>query len=147
MGTQGFLGTTAPMGADIALLGSIAVAVALTVGAWLAIRGRYEAHRWVQTAAAAINLLLVLGIMIPSLISVKPSENADLPPSAFLYMTGHEILGALALLFGLFVVLRGNNLVPARLRFNRYKPFMRWAYGLYLAATLIGIAVYLVLYL
>jgi hypothetical protein len=44
------------------------------------------------------------------------------------------------------VVLRGNELVPARLKFNNYKPFMRWAYGLYMAATLIGIAVYVVLY-
>lgn len=147
MESSGILGTEASLGADIALLGSIAVAVAFTVGAWLARRGQYEAHRWVQTAAAIINLLLVLGIMIPSLVSVDPSENVDLPPSAFLYMTGHEILGGAALLFGLFVVLRGNGLVPGRLRFNNYKPYMRWAYGLYILATLIGIAVYMVLYL
>lgn len=144
---MGLLGTRASLGADIALLGSIAVAIAFTVGAWLARRGQYEAHRWVQTAAAVINLLLVLGIMIPSLAGVDAAENVGLPPSAFLYMTGHEILGASALLFGLFVVLRGNGLVPAALRFNNYKPFMRWAYGLYMAATLIGVAVYLVLYL
>lgn len=142
----GFLGTEASLGADIALVGSIIVALAFSVGAGLAIRGRYEAHRWVQTAAAVVNLLLVLGIMIPSLVTVDPRENVDLPPSAFLYMTGHEILGAGALLFGLFVVLRGNSLVPARLRFNNYKPYMRWAYGLYLAATLVGVAVYVALY-
>jgi uncharacterized membrane protein YozB (DUF420 family) len=145
--TPGFLGTEASLGADIALVGSILVALAFTVGAWLALRGRYEAHRWVQTAGAVVNALLVFGIMIPSLLSVDPSENVDLPPSAFLYMSGHEFVGAAALIFGLFVVLRGNNLVPARLRFSNYKPYMRWAYGLYIAATLIGIAVYLVLYL
>jgi len=45
------------------------------------------------------------------------------------------------------VVLRGNNLVPERLKFKNYKLYMRWAYGLYIAATLIGIVVYGVLYL
>lgn len=147
METPGFLGTEASLAADIALVGSIIVALAFTLGAWLALRGRYEAHRWVQTAGAVVNALLVFGIMIPSLLSVDPSENVDLPPSAFLYMTGHEVVGAAALIFGLFVVLRGNGLVPARLRFKSYKPYMRWAYGLYLAATLIGVAVYMVLYL
>jgi uncharacterized membrane protein YozB (DUF420 family) len=146
MDVPGFLGTTASLGADLALVGSIIVAVLFTVGAWLALRGQYEAHRWVQTAAAVLNLLLVLGLMIPALLSVDPTENVELPPSAFVYMTGHEIVGVIAVLFGLFVVLRGNNLVPERLKFKRYKPYMRWAYGLYIAATLIGIAVYLVLY-
>lgn len=146
MDTPGFLGTEASLAADIALVGSIVVALAFTVGAWLALRGRYEAHRWVQTGGAVLNALLVFGIMIPSLLTVDPSENVDLPPSAFLYMSGHELVGAAALIFGLFVVLRGNGLVPARLRFDNYKPFMRWAYGLYMAATLIGVAVYLVLY-
>lgn len=147
MDTPGFLGTEASLAADIALVGSIIVALAFTLGAWLALRGRYEAHRWVQTAGAVLNVLLVFGIMIPSLLSVDPSENVELPPSAFLYMTGHEVVGVAALVFGLFVVLRGNGLVPARLRFKNYKPYMRWAYGLYLAATLIGVAVYMVLYL
>jgi uncharacterized membrane protein YozB (DUF420 family) len=142
----GFLGTTAALGADLALVGSLIVALVFTVGAWLALQGRYEAHRWVQTAGAALNALLVFGLMIPSLLAVDPSENVELPASAFLYMTGHEAVGAAALVFGLFVVLRGNGLMPARLRFKNYKPYMRWAYGLYMAATLIGVAVYLVLY-
>ena len=146
MNGPGFLGTEASLGADIALVGSIIVALLFTAGAWLALRGRYEAHRWVQTTGAIVNVLLVLGIMIPALLSVDSAENVDLPPSAFLYMSGHEFVGAVALIFGLFVVLRGNNLVPERLKFRNYKPYMRWAYGLYIAATLIGIVVYLVLY-
>jgi uncharacterized membrane protein YozB (DUF420 family) len=147
MEPSGILGTRAHLGADLALIGSILVAIAFTVGAWLARRGQYEAHRWVQTIAAVVNLLLVLGIMIPALINVDPAENVDLPGSAFLSMTGHEIVGTVALLFGLFVVLRGNNLVPERFKFRNYKPYMRWAYGLYMAATLVGIAVYAVLYM
>ena len=44
--------------------------------------------------------------------------------------------------FGNFVVLRGHKLVPQRLRFNNYVPFMRMAYGLYLATTLLGVYTY-----
>lgn len=146
MDGPGFLGTEASLGADIALVGSVLVMIAFTVGAGLALRGQYEAHRWVQTGGAVANLLLVLGIMIPSLLSVDPSENVELPASAFVAMPAHEFIGLAGLLFGLYVVLRGNGLMPARLSFQNYKPFMRWAYGLYLAATIVGIAVYLVLY-
>jgi hypothetical protein len=42
----------------------------------------------------------------------------------------------------LFVVL-ANGLMPKPLRFRNYKPFMRVSYALYLAATLLGIGVYL----
>ncbi|MBX0329330.1 hypothetical protein K2Z83_16790 [Oscillochloris sp. ZM17-4] len=146
MRQPGFLGTEASLGADIALVGSVLVMIAFTVGAYLALRGRYEAHRWVQTGAAVANVLLVLGVMIPSLLAVAPSDNVELPAAAFVAMPAHELLGLSGLLFGLFVVLRGNGLVPARLKFTRYKLFMRAAYGLYLAATLVGVAVYMVLY-
>lgn len=146
MEAPGFLGTHASLGADIALVGSILVMILFTAGAYLALRKQYEAHRWVQTVGAIVNVLLVLGIMIPSLIAVDPSENVELPTSAFVAMPAHEIFGTAGLLFGLYVVLRGNNLLPARLSFNNYKPFMRWAYGLYLIATLVGIGVYVVLY-
>jgi hypothetical protein len=47
------------------------------------------------------------------------------------------------LLLGIFVVLRGNELVPKSLRFKKYKPFMRTAYALYRLATLLGVIVYL----
>lgn len=146
METPGFLGTEASLLADVALVGSIIVAIMFTVGAYLAIRGQYEAHRWVQTTGAIANLALVLGIMIPSLLSVDPSENVELPAAAFVAMPAHEIFGTVGMLFGLFVVLRGNELVPNRLKFQNYKPFMRAAYALYLIATIVGVAVYVTLY-
>jgi uncharacterized membrane protein YozB (DUF420 family) len=34
--------------------------------------------------------------------------------------------------------------VPAALRFNDYKKFMRWAYALYMATIILGLAVYVV---
>ena len=58
----------------------------------------------------------------------------------------HGLIGFSALTFGLFVTLRGNGLVPRALQFNNYKLFMRFAYGLYMLATLLGVGVYLVWY-
>jgi hypothetical protein len=49
-------------------------------------------------------------------------------------------------LLGLFIVLRANGLVPKALRFTNYKLFMRTSYGLYMLATLIGVIVYIAVY-
>jgi hypothetical protein len=51
-------------------------------------------------------------------------------------------VGAIGLVLGTFVVLRGNELVPKALRFSNYKLFMRTSYVLYMLATLLGVIVY-----
>jgi uncharacterized membrane protein YozB (DUF420 family) len=147
MNNRGLLGTEAPLIIDLTLLLSIAVIVAMTIGAVLAWRQRYEAHRWVQTGAVILNAVLVFTVMIGSLLAAEPASEQQLTVADFAMMTGHEIIGAVALLFGIFVTLRGNGLVPNRLKFSNYKPYMRAAYGLYLVATIIGIGVYWVLYI
>ena len=60
--------------------------------------------------------------------------------------TAHAVVGAVALVFGVFVALRGNELVPHALKFRNYKPFMRGAYALYMLGTLTGVITYVVLY-
>ena len=52
-------------------------------------------------------------------------------------------MGFTALVFGLFVALRANGLMPKFLRFNNYKAFMRVSFALYMLATLIGLFVYI----
>jgi len=49
-------------------------------------------------------------------------------------------------LLGVFVALRGNELVPRALRFKNYKAFMRPAYAIYMAGTVLGVVLYLVVY-
>jgi plastocyanin len=58
----------------------------------------------------------------------------------------HGLAGTLTVLFGTFVALRANELVPAFLRFHNYKLFMRTAYGAYMLVTLLGVWVYLTWY-
>ena len=55
-------------------------------------------------------------------------------------------VGTVGVLLGVFIVLRGNELVPQALRFSNYKPVMRTAYVIYMLATLLGIAVYELVY-
>jgi hypothetical protein len=141
----GFLGTSANWAADVTLLASALVAILLTIGVVLAVRGQYGAHRAFQTTAVAINAILVLWMMIlPYRDFVAPAENpAGLPLSAIATTRIHAIVGATALVFGLYVTLRANGLMPKPLRFNNYKAFMRVAYALYMLATLIGLFVYI----
>jgi uncharacterized membrane protein YozB (DUF420 family) len=141
----GFLGTSANWAADMTLVVSIFVALLFTIGVILAVRGQYGAHRVVQTVAATINAVLVLWLMVlPFRDFVVPPDNpAMLPESALLTTRIHAAVGFTALIFGLFVTLRGNSLVPKFLQFNNYKAFMRVAYVLYMTATLIGLFVYI----
>jgi uncharacterized membrane protein YozB (DUF420 family) len=140
----GFLGTSANFLADMTLVLSIVVAAALTAGFILARRGDYRAHRVVQTASAGTNAVLVLWLMIlPFRDFIVPGLPERLGERFYGLTTVHAVVGACALAFGLFVVLRANGLMPKPLRFRNYKAFMRVSYALYLVATLLGIGVYL----
>ena len=143
----GAMTTTAPRGAALSLVLIVVTAILFTVGWRLAMRRRYEAHRWVQTVAACLNAAVVLVWMIHSFTAnVAPQIPAKLNERAYAVATVHALVGAIGLVTGMFVVLRGNELVPQRLRFKNYKPYMRGAYALYLLGTVTGVVLYVVAY-
>ena len=143
----GFLGGNGTLGADISLVVSLLAAVLFTIGWRLAARKRFEAHRWVQTAAACLNAVLVLVWMIRSfVIYILPGIPGSFGHGSYAVSTVHAVVGALGMVLGLFVVLRGNELVPRGLRFSNYKLFMRSSYVLYMLGTLTGVIVYYVVY-
>lgn len=141
----GFLGTSANWAADMTLFASALVAILLTIGVVMAVRGNYGAHRWLQTSAATLNAVLVLWLMIlPFRDFVAPASNpGGLPLSAIATTRIHAGVGFAALIFGLFVTLHADRLMPRFLRFKNYKAFMRISYALYMLATLIGLFVYI----
>ncbi len=142
-----FLGTTASFGADLSLAFMLLAAVLFTIGWRLAARKNYEAHRWVQTAAVCLNAVLVLAWMIRRfLLWVLPEIPSKLGQASYAVTTVHAVVGLLGVVLGVFVVLRGNELVPKRFRFTNYKLFMRSSYALYMLATLMGVIVYVVVY-
>ncbi len=142
---NGFFGTNANFITDLTLALSILVALIFTTGTVLAVKRQYEWHRWLQTTGAIINTVLVLWLMVtPFFDFVVKDFAAPVRPSNFYWITTiHASIGIVAFLFGDFVVLRGNNLMIDRLKFNNYKLFMRVAYALYMIATLLGIGVYI----
>jgi len=144
----GFLGTHAPFISDLTLILILLTAILFTIGWQLARHKHFEAHRWVQTTTACLNAVVVLVVMIRSfIIHILPGIPGKLLQGDYAVTTVHALVGATGLLLGIFVVLRANGLVPQALRFNKYKPFMRTAYALYMTATLLGVIVYTFTYL
>ena len=141
----GFLGTNANFAADMTLLIMLAALALFSIGFYLARQHKYDAHKWVQTAGAALNLGMVLWMMVLPFRDFIIQDQGG-PREGYFYAVTvlHAMTGLSATLFGLFVVLRGHQLMPKRLRFRNYKPYMQAAYALYLTATLLGVAVYLV---
>ncbi|MGE5123702.1 MAG: DUF420 domain-containing protein [Acidobacteriaceae bacterium] len=146
--TPGFLGTRATLRSDLTLVLILITAVLFNIGFLLARRKQYQAHRWVQTSAVILSTLVVLISMVTSyIIFILPGIPSKLGQGDYAVTTVHGLSGAIALLFGVFVALRGNELVPKSLRFNNYKLFMRWAYALYMLSTLGGIIIYVIVFI
>jgi uncharacterized membrane protein YozB (DUF420 family) len=146
----GFLGTRAPLHSDLSLILILFSAVIFTIGWRLAIRKKFKIHRWTQTSSAILNSIVVLVVMIPSfIIYILPGILNKLLVGTYGVTTVHALIGILGLLLGVFVVLRANQVkfVPKRLRFKNYKLFMRTSYWLYMLATLVGVIVYVAVYI
>jgi len=59
-------GHDGPPGADVSLALTLLATAMLTIGWRLAVRRRYQAHRWVQTTAVVLNAVVVVVWMIRS---------------------------------------------------------------------------------
>lgn len=144
----GFLGTRATFGPDLALVLILISSTLFTIGWQLAVHKHYDVHRWVQTSAAIINASVVLVVMVGSfLFFFLPEVPKNFARPTIWVTTVHAVIGTVGFLLGSFVVLRANKLVPKRFRFKNYKLFMRTSYALYMVATLVGVAVYVVTYM
>jgi len=142
---KGFFGTSANWAADMTLLLSLLVALLFSIGYYLARKGKYEIHKWVQTSGAIINIILVLWLMLLPYRDFIVRDSGGPRESIFYTVTIiHAVVGIFAFVLGNFVVLRGHNFVPKIFQFNNYKPFMRIAYGLYMVTTILGTWVYFV---
>lgn len=142
----GFLGTSANFAADMTLLIMIVGAGIFTYGGYVMRKyDDFDRHKRIQTVGAILNIIMVAWLMI---LPFRDFVVRDLggPREALFYNITrlHALTGAVAIIFGWFVVLRGYNLMIGPLKFNNYKPFMRVAYGLYIAATILGVLVYIV---
>jgi len=125
----------------MALLVNLLVGILLTAGVVLAVRRRFEAHRWVQTAGVILSLVVALWTMaLPAFAGIRIA-GISRPPAHSAWITWiHAVTGSATLALGVFVILRGNGLMIRRLRFRKYKPIMWTAYALYVTTILLGVA-------
>jgi uncharacterized membrane protein YozB (DUF420 family) len=140
----GILGTEAPLVADLVLLIEMAMAVGLLIGARLARIGRFRQHCWCQSIIVLLNLAVIVLTMIPSFrVHVVTGIPAKLDRTYYLFATAHAALGSVAEITGLYILLSaGTNLLPNKLRFTRYKAWMRTVLVLWWMALLLGVATY-----
>ncbi len=144
---SGFITAKSSMGADLSVIISIAAFVMLTVGVVLAKSKRYDAHRWVQTAAVVLNAVPVIFWMIRSFrLFILPDLPGNLSESVNALTTVHAVAGLIGMVIGLFVMIRANQLEAEGQSLSRYKNLMRVAYVVYLLATALGVWVYVAIY-
>jgi uncharacterized membrane protein YozB (DUF420 family) len=147
LNAQGFLGTHATFRSDATLVLILLSMVLLTLGWQLRVHNHKRLHCFIQPAAVILNAAVVAVVMITTFVAViLPGIPAKLFEGSYGITALHGLIGAISVVFGIFVVLRANELVPQALRFNNYKFFMRTSYLLYLLSTVLGVVVYLVVY-
>jgi plastocyanin len=114
----------------------------------LARRKQYRAHKYCQSSVMLLNLAMILLIMAPSFHrQVEPQLPGGLKETYYLVPYVHAVLGTIAELLGLYIVLvAATSIIPKKLRFNRYKPWMRTALALWWLVIAIGIGTYYVWY-
>ncbi len=146
---KGLLGTGATFAASLNLIVQVAMGIALLVGTFLARRKRYAAHGVCQTTVLLLNLVMITLVMWPSFhTQVMPRLPARLGRRYYAVATSHAALGIVAELFGLYIVLvAGTNIVPRRLRFQRWRLWMRAELALWWGVMLTGIGTYYVWYM
>ena len=142
--TKGFLGTGAPFGADLNLVVQLIMGLALIAGVLLAKQKRYTAHGICQTTVLLLNLLMIELVMWPSFQQqVKPALSKVFHKWYYEAATIHTILGIAAELLGLYIVIvAGTNLLPRRLRFTRWKLWMRTELVLWAIVLVSGVGTY-----
>jgi uncharacterized membrane protein YozB (DUF420 family) len=146
---KGFLGTGATFGADLNLVVQFIMAAALVAGAVLARHKHYTAHGICQTTVLLLNLIMIALVMWPSFrLQVVPAFPRVFRNRYYTLATIHGLLGMAAQLLGLYIILvAGTNILPQRLRFTRWKPWMRAELLLWWIVLLGGMATYYAWYI
>jgi uncharacterized membrane protein YozB (DUF420 family) len=139
---NGFLGTAAPLAADLVLLLEIAMGVGLLIGARLARIGRFRQHSWCQSTIVLLNVAVVAMMMIPSFhVHVFPRVPAKLGKAYYALATTHGAFGAVTELAGLYILLSaGTSVLAEKLRITKYKVWMRSVLVLWWVVLLLGMA-------
>ncbi len=134
--------------ANVNLVLQLAMGVALIGGGLLARAKRYTAHGICQASVLILNLATIAFVMWPSFHGqVMPALPRHLTDRYYGVATAHGILGAIAELFGLYIVLAaGTGYIPLSVRISRWKLWMRLELTLWWVVIVTGVLTYYVWY-
>lgn len=144
-GDPGFIGPGVLI-ADVNLALQILLLLGLTFGAWLARKGKIEAHRVNQTIWVLVNAALVIFIMWGSMADVKLESAADLAPVKVWITWLHATVGSLTVAAGLWLILQMNDILPASWHVSWWKNLMRATLAGYWLVALGGFVTYYLWY-
>jgi plastocyanin len=146
--TSGFLGLGGTWRADLNLTLQLAMGVGLVCGMALARARRFHAHKYCQASVVGLNLALIVGLMAPAFeTQVVPHLGEATTSAYFAVPVIHATLGTIAELLAIYVVLvAATPIVPAALRFDNYKLWMRATLVLWWSVIVLGIGIYAVWY-
>ena len=132
--------------ATIVLVIELAFASALLLGFFLVRRGHVRRHAWLQSFVVLGNVPIVALWMLPQYLEyVWPGLPDEVGQPFYLYPTLMLVAGAAVEALGVYIILvAGTSWLPERLRFRRYKVWMRTMLGLWWAVILFGILTYYV---
>ncbi len=143
----GILGTKANLFSDLNLIAQIVLLCGLGAGAAFARRGHISTHQYNQTWWVLFNIVLTIFIMVVAYYEyVLPGLPDDLSRAHGILATIHAALGLLAIICGVYLLLRMNQLIPKRWRVKWWKKLMRFTLGLYVLVGLFGLGIYYVWY-
>ncbi|MGE5223109.1 MAG: hypothetical protein ACM3PY_11780 [Omnitrophica WOR_2 bacterium] len=139
----GFLGTRAQIYPDINLTAQFLLLLGLSLGVFFARTGHITAHQYTQTSMVLLNLVLAFSIMVQSFLrSVVPGLPGNLTTLTGLISTTHAVIGSLAILCGIYLLLRMNKILPRNLRIAWWESLMRLTFALYWIAGILGFLLY-----
>jgi uncharacterized membrane protein YozB (DUF420 family) len=141
---EGFLGSAAPLTADLVLLLEIAMGVGLIIGGQLARTRRFRLHALCQSVIVLLNLVVIALTMSSSFrVQVLPAIPSKLNRAYYGFGATHAALGSLTEGAALYILLAaGTNVLPEPLRISKYRIWMRSVLVLWWIVLLLGFATY-----
>lgn len=134
----------APAISDVLAVAEVALGALLIGGLVLARTGHIRAHRALQSSIVLVNIPLVLYGMLPNYVEyVLPNLGTQLAQAATWVPTFMLVAGALAEVFGVYIILvAGTDWIPSRFRFRSYKLWMRTELALWWSVVVAGLVTY-----
>lgn len=132
------------LGGRLNLFLQVGLGLLLLLGMALARRGWYRAHGVCQASAFVVAVVATVVWMVPSLREIyAPSIVRGVVNRENLVVVAHSALGSLTLLLAAYVILvAGTPMIPARLRFQNYRRWMRILLGLWWVTIMLGVVLY-----